>query len=307
MRIGRAGLRLGILITALLCARLNGDEHDAPCAAFDALPDVPVSQDAPPPSPDPDTYKVPSEPRLFLQDVVHVATGPAHWKKKDWIFLGSAAVGLGVLTVFDKSVTNEVTGRNSTFADDVAKVFEPIGSVGGWGAVAGLWAYGAAFHDARARHLAFDAASAAAISGVITEILKSVVGRGRPNANEGSYSFQPFRNASFPSGHTTQAFAFAAVVSSTYEKPWVTAGAYAVAGLVGFARIRHAAHFATDVAAGALIGTATGLSVVHFNKRQRRDPENTPERVILSAAPSADGNGAAMVLIWRVGPLDTAR
>ncbi len=89
--------------------------------------------------------------------------------------------------------------------------------------------------------------------------------------------------------------------SATYEKPWIAIVSYGAAGLVGLARVRHSAHFATDVAAGALVGTATGLAVVNFNRRQRTQPENTSARVTLSMAPSADGRGEALVVGFRVG------
>jgi membrane-associated phospholipid phosphatase len=241
--------------------------------------------------------KPPGEPKLFLQDVAHVATGPLHWKRKDWLFLGGAVVGLGVLSIFDEKATRALTSKNTdTFGDKVLNVFEPLGAGPGAGGAAAVWVYGVAFHDQRGRALGFDLLASDAIATTITEMLKVVVGRGRPNADNGSFSFRPGRSASFPSGHATQAFAFAAVLSSTYENPWITGAAYGAAGLVGLARIRHEAHFATDVAAGALIGTATGLSVVHLNKRQR-NPETNSEHVILSAVPSLDGRGAALVFV----------
>jgi membrane-associated phospholipid phosphatase len=293
---------------ALATLLLSGAEPGAaPChdestlqQMLDTAPaDVaPETQEAPPTTTTEEPpKKPPSEPKLFIQDVVHVATGPLHWKKKDWLFLGGAVVGLGVLSIVDEKATRAVTSKNTdTFGDKVLNVFEPLGSYPGVGGAAAVWVYGAAFHDQRGRALGFDLLASDAIASTITAMLKTVVGRGRPNADNGSFSFQPGRQASFPSGHATQAFAFAAVLSSTYENPWVTGVAYGAAGLVGLARIRHEAHFATDVAAGALIGTATGLSVVHLNKRQR-NPETTSDRVVLSAVPSLDGRGAALVFV----------
>ena len=42
-----------------------------------------------------------------------------------------------------------------------------------------------------------------------------------------------------------------------------------MAGLVGFARIYHNAHWTSDVTAGAIIGTFVGRGVVALNKRLR--------------------------------------
>ncbi|HEV8267025.1 MAG TPA: phosphatase PAP2 family protein [Thermoanaerobaculia bacterium] len=277
---------------------------DDSCASDDALETPPAAapRDTPTPAKTADTFKVPSEPQLLLQDAIHVATGPLHWKKRDWYFLGGTIVGLSVLSLADDRVTKALTtGGKNTFFDDVLDVFEPIGAGPGLGGAATVWIYGAVFHDRKARTLGFDLLTADVLASAITAILKGIVGRGRPNANEGSFSFQPLRNASFPSGHTTQAFAFATVISATYGKTWITVASFTAATLVGVARVRHSAHFATDIAAGALIGTSTALSVVRFNRRQRTNPENTPERVILSMAPSVNGRGAALVVGIRLG------
>jgi hypothetical protein len=49
----------------------------------------------------------------------------------------------------------------------------------------------------------------------------------------------------------------------------VSCASYSVAGLVGVARSYHGAHFASDILAGALIGTLLGKSVVEHNKSLR--------------------------------------
>ena len=86
-----------------------------------------------------------------------------------------------------------------------------------------------------------------------------------------STSFHPFSGSdnSFPSGHATQAFAVASVISAHSDQVWVSVTAYTIAGLVGFSRIYHNAHWTSDVTAGALIGTFVGRGVVALNKRLR--------------------------------------
>ena len=86
-----------------------------------------------------------------------------------------------------------------------------------------------------------------------------------------STSFHPFSGSdnSFPSGHATQAFAVASVISAHSDQVWVSVTAYTIAGLVGFARMYHNAHWTSDVTAGALIGTFVGRGVVALNKRLR--------------------------------------
>lgn len=61
---------------------------------------------------------------------------------------------------------------------------------------------------------------------------------------------------SFPSGHTAQAFASAALFSDEFaqHKPWLAATAYTSATVVGVLRILNNKHWASDVVAGAGFG-----------------------------------------------------
>jgi membrane-associated phospholipid phosphatase len=65
--------------------------------------------------------------------------------------------------------------------------------------------------------------------------------------------------ASFPSGHTTVAFALASAASANARGlGWLT---YPLAGVVGLSRISDDKHWTSDVVAGAALGTATGFWV----------------------------------------------
>lgn len=70
---------------------------------------------------------------------------------------------------------------------------------------------------------------------------------------------------SFPSAHTSGAFALAGVTWGLYG-PWYGIPAMAVASLVGVSRIDSNRHVATDVAAGALLGTLVGLGTAKFHR-----------------------------------------
>ncbi len=84
------------------------------------------------------------------------------------------------------------------------------------------------------------------ITAGLTGVLKVGVGRLRPDGHD---------HRSFPSGHTSSAFAWATFVWQRYGWQWGLP-AYAVAGFVGLSRIQDDRHYLTDVLAGALLGTA---------------------------------------------------
>lgn len=65
---------------------------------------------------------------------------------------------------------------------------------------------------------------------------------------------------SFPSGHTTAAFAFGVALCLTLPQKWAKAAALAAAAFMGFSRLYVGVHFPTDVLAGAVIGTCCGVA-----------------------------------------------
>jgi membrane-associated phospholipid phosphatase len=127
---------------------------------------------------------------------------------------------------------------------------------------------------------------AVAVSGAVTALLKGVAGRARPyvSADTSSHDFRFGRGfthggyESFPSGHATAAFAAASVVTSESERWWphgiwlVAPAMYGGATLVGLSRMYNNAHWASDVAVGAAIGTFSGIKVVRYSHGHTNNP-----------------------------------
>ncbi len=218
-----------------------------------------------------DDPAAPAYPELVWEDVKHVVTAPARWDEQDWRNAGWGALAVvGTAIAIDGPVRDEMrrhAPNNSPFMRQV----ERFGAEYAAGTI-GVFLVAGAFGNETSLQVAEDAVSASLIaSGLITPAIKLVAGRSRPRDNVGLYDFKPFSNlnASFPSGHTTESFALASVIAGHYEETWVSCAAYTVAGLVGVARTYHGAHFASDVLAGAIIGTLTGKSVVAYNRERR--------------------------------------
>lgn len=95
-------------------------------------------------------------------------------------------------------------------------------------------------------------------SALVTNVLKYTIREPRPNGSS--------RN-SFPSGHTTSAFAFASAVGAIHGWKWGIP-AYVIAGFVGFSRINDNAHYLHDVLGGAAIGLGYGLGITYLLKKQ---------------------------------------
>ena len=92
-------------------------------------------------------------------------------------------------------------------------------------------------------------------TGVIVWGMKEIIGRKRPLDEE-------VGNPAFPSGHTAYAFAGATLLGNRYPKLRIPL--YIGAGLVGITRIYLGRHYASDVIAGAAVGTITGALVSRY-------------------------------------------
>ncbi|PJJ83436.1 phosphatase PAP2 family protein [Mucilaginibacter auburnensis] len=71
---------------------------------------------------------------------------------------------------------------------------------------------------------------------------------------------------SFPSGHTSVAFATATSVSIAFPKWYVIVPSFSYATAVGYSRLRLGVHYPSDVLAGALIGAGSSYLTVKLTK-----------------------------------------
>lgn len=83
-----------------------------------------------------------------------------------------------------------------------------------------------------------------------TQALKHTISKDRPDGSD---------NRSFPSGHSSIAFAAAHQLHKEYGKvsPWISVGGYAVAVFTAVDRVRRDRHDWLDVTAGAATGIAS--------------------------------------------------
>ena len=95
---------------------------------------------------------------------------------------------------------------------------------------------------------------------------------------------------SLPSGHTIAACAFASTVTRESQFWWPHAAFYVGtvfyggAGLVGLSRVYNNQHWASDVVAGAALGTIVGLKVVRYT---HSNPGNHIDRELIKGRTSA--------------------
>ena len=242
-------------------------------AAFLTSPDAGDTPDQKADGRPPEAQSLKEYGNLALKDTVGILGAPIHWTAKNWLVFGGIAAGVvAVGFAFDYPMRNKTQAHQTQALDDMTKVVEPFGSDYSLAVIGAYGIAGFVFHAPDAKNIFFDSVMASILaSGIITPTLKFVIGRERPRDSTSDTVFHPFNGSdnSFPSGHATQAFAVASVISAHSDQVWVSVTAYTLAGLVGFARIYHNAHWTSDVTAGALIGTFVGRGVVAINNRLR--------------------------------------
>jgi membrane-associated phospholipid phosphatase len=110
-------------------------------------------------------------------------------------------------------------------------------------------------------------AESVAVSTFITLGMKYTFKRPRPfKADPLILQASTGGSPSFPSGHTSEAFAAATSLTLAYPKWFVALPAYAWAGTVGYSRMYLGVHYPSDVLAGALVGAGSAWLMYKVNK-----------------------------------------
>lgn len=206
-------------------------------------------------------------------------------------FAGATAAVTPLDRYFAHRLQDSATQSNS-WLRGAATGFRILGSQGSLAAGGGLYLIGRASGKRRTADLGLHSVESMLTADLISTGMKALFGRARPFVDiSNSHDFELFRGVgndkyrSFPSGHATNAFAFAATVSRETEMWWprsrwyIGPVMYGGATLVGLSRMYNNQHWASDVIAGAAVGTIIGLKVVKF---QHSHPGNRVDRAFLS-------------------------
>ena len=105
-------------------------------------------------------------------------------------------------------------------------------------------------------------------STIVTTTVKFTIDRERPFVTYPDIQkLTAAGSPSFPSGHTSEAFATATSLSLAFPKWYVIAPAYVWAGAAGYSRMHLGVHYPSDVLVGALVGAGSAWLCHELNER----------------------------------------
>jgi membrane-associated phospholipid phosphatase len=237
---------------------------------------------------------------LLGNDFKQQATLPFHIKRKDWINLMEFGAVATAVSFADEPVSySAVALRNkSNMVSSASRDITKFGGVYEAYILAAMASYGVIFKNEKIKTTTLLATQAYITAAAWEAAIKFLSERQRPffidpHENEGEpifhgplyYFNKQNHNAhsysSFPSGHTTVAFAAATVFAMEYRsQALIPIFSYSAATLIGLSRLTENKHWPTDILFGAVLGFLSGRQVVnnchHYAELKETKPRNRP-------------------------------
>ena len=194
--------------------------------------------------------------------------------KKTGLLVAGSLLGMTCDNTF-KSIAErnkvEVDGKTIEFVNNYGNLYYQLGISGS------IYAIGLISDSKKLRNTARLTVESFIVSGLITTVLKSIIGRARPYAKEGNQSYHWFQTndayLSFPSGHSTIAFAASTVFANQLDTWWGDVLFYGLASGTAYARMHKDAHWFSDVLLGGSLGYLSAKAILKAHDCQQKDSQ----------------------------------
>jgi membrane-associated phospholipid phosphatase len=202
----------------------------------------------------------------------------------DAAIFAAALAGSALLVRYDVGITawkGVPVFQNSTRVRRTLDATAFLGGPGSFAVDAAIWGVGRIANNRDRWTDGETALEAAALSGAVTFLLKGIAGRARPTLDSTRADNFKFGRgfwagddyASFPSGHTTAAFAFATAITTRLAQrrsssaSWAAPALFSIATVTAIGRLYNHRHWMSDCLTGAAIGTIGGLVAARWHER----------------------------------------
>lgn len=257
-----------ILVTAILSSAGNA-------SAQTSADQAPSTVSVPAPDPSPSAPGVAADPAAqssggLTSDVKQYFTAPLRWDGRDWAWFGGALAAIAASHHYDSQVrthfvSNLAPGQTLP-SDDVQDILPTVG------VMLATWGF-AGWTGSRAGHEeAWAMFEAAGLSTVTAYGFKLAFRRLGPDQTSDPNEWEKTGGKSFPSEHSTAAFAVGTVLaeSGNDEYRWLRRFlGYGLGVATSYLRLKHNTHWLSDTVAGA----GLGISTAHFVMNRTYGPE----------------------------------
>jgi membrane-associated phospholipid phosphatase len=209
--------------------------------------------------------------RDFAEDAKLYFTAPLRWDGDDWLHVGETVALVGLAHQFDGDVRDHfVAGKIAPLRGDdphSARDAAPAAAI-----VVATWAGAFLAQNSDGYAEGRDMLEATVFSSITTTLLKYAAQRSRPNETADPNAWRE-RGDSFPSLHTSAAFAIGTVLaeSGSDNHRWLRRFlGYGIAGATAYARLHDNVHWLSDTVAGAAVGVASARFVTHREDARSR-------------------------------------
>ncbi|WP_321514888.1 phosphatase PAP2 family protein [Marinifilum fragile] len=199
------------------------------------------------------------------RNILNPGLGKEVFSSKNLIIFGSL---LGGAFLMDEWANDRIRHNQFAFGDKYTNFFNEFGEKKIIApSIVATWAIGTIIKDERLSNTALNSAKALVTGAILTEGIKIIAGRSRPDQMYGSMHFDAFggndnNNKSFPSGHSFVAWSVFTPFAEEYSK-WI----YVIPASVSLSRMYRNRHWFSDVVLGGGIGYFAGL---YFHKRKNQ-------------------------------------
>jgi membrane-associated phospholipid phosphatase len=172
----------------------------------------------------------------------------------------------------DINMLKNINGSYTTNGGKTMLVVTNSVNVISLGLPVGLFIAGKATKNKEVVWDSYELLSSTVVNGIFTTSLKFGVQRERPFVTYPNdiVKYTKAGSHSFPSGHTSMAFATAMSMSLMYPKWYVIVPSFVWASSVGYSRMYLGVHYPSDVFAGAFLGCASSVGTHYLFKYLRK-------------------------------------
>ena len=214
--------------------------------------------------------------KFLLEDAWYLISSPSRLNRRSSIQLGAFLIALGTVYAYDQEILDacQRSKDGSVYGSiiDTGLFFEPAGLTRKTSPffLAG-YAAGYLLKRERLQEMSLQLLEGIMFEGYFrTRVLWKVTGRSRPRDGRGPRHFEFNKGTSFPSGHTSNMFQLATVLSHHIDHWAFTVASYSIAATVSLQRIDERAHWPSDVLFGAVWGTAIARTIIRLHERRKR-------------------------------------